>query len=221
MRRRLTWSSSLLLLAVFLAPAGRVTAQADPPVDPATVTLEAAVALALEHAPRLQEARAKVALAALDVRATRWWQWLVPSLSAGQGFDFLAGQERASVALSLDLSKFLGKGARDAEQARIGLADAERALDTARSEVVAEVTRAVYHRDATQAAVPVRELALAHALKLERLEAIRFQLGTGDLGPLLQAEGAVARAQLELLAAGQAAALAELALLRAIGLPLP
>jgi cobalt-zinc-cadmium efflux system outer membrane protein len=210
-----------VILTAVLAFVGRPASAAEPPVDPATLTLEAAVALALEHAPRLQEARAKVALAALDVRATRWWQWLVPSLSAGQGFDFLAGQERASVALSLDLSKFLGKGARDAEQARIGLAEAERALATARSEVVAEVTRAVYHRDATQAAVPVREQALVHALKLQRLEAIRFQLGTGDLGPLLQADGAVARAQLDLLAGEQAAALAELALLRAIGLPLP
>jgi outer membrane protein len=192
-----------------------------PPIDPATVSLEEAIALALESAPKLQEARAKVALARLDVRATQWWQWLIPSLSASQGFDFLAGQERAAVALSLDLSKFLGKGAREAEAARIGLAQTERALEIARAEVVAEVIRAVYHRTATRATVRVREETVAHAVKLRALEEIRFEHGTGDLAPLLQAEAALARARLELLAAQQEAALAELALGRAIGLPLP
>jgi outer membrane protein len=207
-------------VALCLALAGPAAAE-PPPLDSATVTLEEAVALALESAPKLQEARAKVALARLDVRATQWWQWLIPSLSASQGFDFLAGQERAAVALSLDLSKFLGKGAREAEAARIGLAQAERALEVARAEVVAEVTRAVFHRSATRAAVQVREEAVAHAVKLRALETIRFEHGTGDLGPLLQAEAALARARLELLAAQQEAALAELALGRAIGQPLP
>lgn len=221
MRRLRTRVSCWLVAVVVLGSAAPAAPAAEPPVDPATLTLDAAIALALEHAPRLQEARAKVALARLDVRATRWWQWLVPSLSASQGYDFLAGQERASVALSLDLARFLGKGAREAEQARIGLAQADRALETARDEVIAEVTRAVFHRTATRAAVPARETAVIHALKLQALETIRFQHGTGDLAPLLQAEEALARARLELLAAQQAAALAELALLRAIGLPLP
>jgi outer membrane protein TolC len=218
MREHPLW---LAVIVVTLALGGRVPpGAAEPPaVDHATVTLEDAVALALEHAPKLQEARAKVALARLDVRATRWWQWLVPSLSAHQGFDFLAGQERAAVALSLDLSKFLGKGAREAEAADIGLAQAERALAVARAEVIAEVTRAVFHRTATRAAVEVREAALAQAMKLRALETIRFDYGTGDLAPLLHAEAAVACAGLELLTGQQEAALAELALRRAIGLP--
>ena len=209
-----------LVIASLLATGAPVLA-GPRPADPATLTLEAAVALALDHAPTLQEARAKVALARLDVKATRWWQWLIPSLSATQGFDFLAGQERAAVALSLDLSKFLGQGAREAERARIELAQRERALEVARAEVIAEVTRAVYHRTATRAAGQVREEAVAHAAKLRALEAIRFEHGTGDLAPLLHAEAALAGARLELLTAQQAAALAELALLRALGLPLP
>jgi outer membrane protein TolC len=62
---------------------------------------------------------------------------------------------------------------------------------------------------------------VAHAVKLQALETIRFEHGTGDLAPLLQAEAALTRARLELLAAQQEAALAELALGRAIGFPIP
>jgi outer membrane protein len=190
-------------------------------VDAATLTLDEAIALALEHAPKLQEARAKVALAQLDVRATRWWTWLIPTVTAHQGFDFLSAQERAAVALSLDLSKFTGKGARDAEQARLGLAQAQRAVEVARAEVVTEVTRAVFQLASARAAIEVREEAVAHAVKLQALEAIRFEHGTGDLAPLLRAREALARARLELLTARHEARLAELGLLRAIGLSVP
>jgi outer membrane protein, heavy metal efflux system len=217
--RDLSVALAVCLAFALLGPPA--AAEPPPPVDAATLSLEAALALALDHAPKLQEARARVALARLDVRATQWWQWLIPTLAASQGYDFLAGQERAALALSFDVSKFLGKGAREAEAARIGLAQAERAVEVARAEVVAEVTRAVYQRTATRAAVEVREEAVAQAVKLRTLEAIRFEYGTGDLAPLLHAEAALARARLELLSARQEAALAELALLRAAGLPLP
>jgi outer membrane protein TolC len=194
---------------------------ANPPVDPADLPLETLLDLARQHAPKLQDARAKVALARLDVRATEWWTWLVPSVTAHQGYDFLTGQERAAVGLALDLSRFLGGGVRDAERARLGLAEAERALAVTEAEVVAEVIQAAYQVAAARATVEVREAAVAHAVKLELLERIRFEHGTGDLGPLLQAEGALARARLELLQARQAAALAALALSRAVGVTTP
>jgi len=190
-------------------------------VDPATLTLEEAVALAREHAPPLQEARAKAALARLDVQATRWWTWLIPSITASPGYDFLAGQERTTVALSLDLTKLLGQGAREAERARLGLVQAERAVAVVESEVVAAVTAAVFRVAATRAAMTMREAAVADALKLHALETIRFDLGTGDLAPLLRARDGLGRARLDLLAAQQEAALATLALRRAIGLPAP
>jgi outer membrane protein TolC len=190
-------------------------------VDTAALPLDEAIALALEHAPKLHDARVNVALAHLDVRATRWWTWLVPTVTAHQGYDFLSNQERAAVAFSLDLSKFLGKGAREAEQAQLGLAQAERALEVVRAEVVTEVTRAVFQLTSARAAIEVREDAVVHAVKLQALETIRFEHGTGDLAPLLRAREALARARLELLTARHEARLAELALLRAIGLPLP
>jgi outer membrane protein TolC len=193
---------------------------APPAVDVETLTLDQALALAREHAPKLQDARAKVALAQLDVQATRWWQWLIPSVTAQPGYDFLAGQERAAIALSLDLSKLLGAGARDAEKARLHLAGAERALATAEAEVVADVTKAYFALAELRATVPVREAAVAQALKLQALQAIRFEHGTTDLAPLLEAQAALARARLELLRTQQAARLAELELLKAIGLPL-
>ncbi len=210
----------LLALGILLAIRPSA-AEVPPSVDPAALALEPAITLALAHAPKLQEARAKVALARLDVRATQWWTWLIPTVSAHQGYDFLAGQERAALALSLDLSKVLGKGAREAEQARLGLEQAERALDLARGEVITEVTKAVFHVTTTRATVQVHEEAVAHALKLHALETIRFEHGTGDLAPLLHAQAALARARLDLLTAQQAARLAELALVRALGLPLP
>ena len=162
-----------------------------------------------------------MALARLDVRATQWWTWLVPSVTAHQGYDFLTGQERAAVALSLDVSKLLGGGARDAERAHLGLAQAERALATAELDLVTEVTQAAFQATTARATVQVREMAVADALKLEALERIKFEHGTGDLAPLLQAQAALARARLELLQAQQAQALATLALVRAIGAPAP
>jgi cobalt-zinc-cadmium efflux system outer membrane protein len=198
-------------------------AGATPPLaaDVAALTLEEAVGLALEHAPKLRDARVKVALARLDVRATRWWTWLIPSVTAQQGFDFLAGQERAVLALSLDLSKLLGAGAREAEAALMRLDQAEVALGAVRAEVTAEVSRAFFQLTAARATVEAREEAVAHAVKLEALEAIKFDHGTGDLGPRLHAWAALTRARLELLTAQQEVRLAELALRRAIGLPLP
>jgi outer membrane protein TolC len=211
----------LVCLAAWLAVGGggfQPAAANSPVIDPADLPLETLLALARQHAPKLQDARAKVALARLDVRATQWWTWLVPSVTAHQGYDFLGGQERAAVALSLDVSKFLGAGARDAERARLGLAQAERALATAEADLAIEVTEAAFRATAARATTQVREAAVADALKLEVLERIKFEHGTGDIGPLLQAEGALARARLELLQAQQAAELAVLALYRAVGI---
>jgi outer membrane protein len=216
--RRTAWVC--LGIGVIVAAFAIPSLAASPTVDVETLTLAQAITLAREHAPKLQDGRAKVALAQLDVQATRWWQWLIPSVSAQPGYDFLAGQERAAVALSLDLSKFLGAGAREAEKARIHVTQAERALATAEAEVVAEVTKAYFAFAELRATVPVREAAVAQALKLQALQTIRFEHGSSDLAPLLEAQATLARARLELLRTQQAVRLAELELLRAIGLPL-
>ena len=192
-----------------------------PVIDPADLPLDTLLDLARQHAPKLKDARAKVALVRLDVQGTEWWTWLVPSVTAHQGYDFLTGQDRAAVGLALDLSKFLGAGARDAERARLGLAQAERALAVTEAEVITEVVQAAYEVAAARATVQVRETAVTHAVKLELLERIKFEHGTGDLAPLLQAEGGLARARLELLQARQAADLAALALYRAVGIVAP
>ena len=220
MRSRREAVCFLAALVVLTAVAPPATASS-PVIDPADLPLETLVTLARQHAPKLQDARAKVALARLDVRGTEWWTWLVPSVTAHQGYDFLSGQERAAVGLALDVSKLLGEGARAAERARLGLAQAERALAVTEAEVVAEVVQAAYQVTTARATVQVREAAVAHAVKLELLERIKFEHGTGDLAPLLQAEGALARARLELLQARQSADLAGLALYRAIGLTAP
>jgi outer membrane protein TolC len=212
--------SRVLVLVLLMALVPPAIARS-PAIDAGALSVEELVTLARQHAPKLQDARAKVALARLDVRGTEWWTWLVPSVTAHQGYDFLTGQERAAVGLALDLSKVLGEGARAAERARLGLAQAERALAVTEAEVVAEVVQAAYQVAAARATVEVRDAAVAHAVKLELLERIKFEHGTGDLAPLLQAEGALARARLELLQARQAADLTMLGLYRAIGIPAP
>jgi outer membrane protein TolC len=223
-RRR--WAAARVLpalgLLVALGLASPVPAvEAPPAIDPAALTLEEALTLARVHAPALHEARAKVALARLDVQATRWWTWLIPAVTVTPGYDLLAGQERAAAALSLDLSRFLGSGARDAERARLGLTQAERAVAVAAQEVEAAVTTAVFRLATARATASLREAAVADALKLHALETVRFDLGTGDLAPLLRAREALGRTRLDLLAAQQETALAALALRRAIGLPAP
>lgn len=212
---------AVLVVLVLLTALAPPAAANSPIIDPADLPLETLLTLARQHAPKLQDARAKIALARLDVRGTEWWTWLVPSVTAHQGYDFLTGQDRAAVGLALDLSKFLGEGARAAERARVGLAQAERALAVTEAEVVAEVVQAAYQVTAARATAQVREVAVAHAVKLDLLERIKFEHGTGDLAPLLQAEGGLARARLELLQARQSADLAGLALYRAIGLTAP
>ena len=207
------WASAIMLL--FSVGGAAAGSGFD---DLATQPLESLLELARTHAPKLHDARAKLVLARLDVRATQWWTWLVPSVTAHQGYDFLGGQERAAVALSLDVSKLLGAGAREATRAELGLAQAERALATAEADVVIEVTEAAFRAMTARATVQVRETAVADALKLEVLERIKFEHGTSDLAPLLQARAALARARLELLQAQQADALTSLTLARTIGL---
>jgi outer membrane protein TolC len=217
---RSRYAIPILCLALVLGVGLHASAAiaSSPVLDPADLPLETLLELARRHAVKLHDARAKVALARLDVKDTEWWTWLVPSVTAHQGYDFLSGQERAAVGLALDLSKLLGAGARDAERARLGLEQAERALMVTEAEVRAEVVQAAYQVAAARATVQVRETAVAHAAKLELLERIKFEHGTGDLAPLLQAEGTLARARLELLQARQAADLATLALVRAVGI---
>ena len=220
MRSRVLAIAGLVIVFTWLGAVPPSVAQS-PFTDPAELPLETLLDLARQHAPKLKDARAKVALARLDVQGSTWWTWLVPSMTAHQGYDFLTGQDRAAVGLALDLSRFLGGGARAAERARLGLEQAERVLAVTEAEVVAEVVQAAYQVTAARATVQVRETAVAHAVKLELLERIKFEHGTGDLAPLLQAEGGLARARLELLQAKQAADLAALALYRATGLVAP
>jgi hypothetical protein len=94
------------IVVVFFASAVPSLA-APPPVDVATLTLDEAIALAREQAAKVQDARAKVALAQLDVQATRWWQWLIPSVTAQPGYELLRTQQAVRLA-ELELLKAIG-----------------------------------------------------------------------------------------------------------------
>ena len=50
-----------------------------------TLTLENAITYALKHSPKIKQAKITVALAELDLKQTKWWNWFVPSLTLHQG----------------------------------------------------------------------------------------------------------------------------------------
>jgi len=59
-----------------------------------TLTLEDAIAYALEHSPKIKQAKITVALAEIDLKQTRWWNWFVPSLTLHQGYEPALAESR-------------------------------------------------------------------------------------------------------------------------------
>ena len=184
------------------------------------LTLNEAIAAALEHSPKIKEARANIALAELDVKAAVWWRRLIPHLAVTEGYDFLSQQERAHVAMTLDLSKLLGEGSREERQAGIRLFNTNLYLETVRRQTVREAAQAFFELTAARNTVPVKEEVLENNLKLQQILKIKFEHGSIELDRLLAIEEAISAARLEVLRARQLARLAEMKLIEAMGLPM-
>lgn len=210
-------------LALFLCNVGLAGAmEGSKPKEsiPEGLTLDQAVATALEHSPKIREAREKIALAELDVKATVWWRWLIPNLTVAEGYDFLNQQERAHVAMTLDLSKLLGEGSREERQAEIKLFNSNLHLETVRRQTAREAAQAFFEYAAARQEVPVREEVLENSLKLREVLKIKFDHGSVELDKMLAIEETISAARLEVLKAQQNARLAEMKLIEAIGLPM-
>jgi outer membrane protein TolC len=210
-------------LALFMWNVGLVGAmEGSEPKEsiPEGLTLDEAVATALEHSPKIGEAREKIALAELDVKAAVWWRWLIPNLTVAEGYDFLSQQERAHVAMTLDLSKILGEGLREERQAEIKLFNSNLYYETVRRQTAREAAQAFFEYAAARQAVPVKEEVLKNSLKLREVLKIKFEHGSIELDKLLAIEETISSARLEVLKARQNACLAEMKLIEAMGLPM-
>ena len=186
---------------------------------PEGLTLDEAVETALEHSPKIGEAREKIALAELDVKAAVWWRWLIPNLTVAEGYDFMSQQERAHVAMTLDLSKLLGEGSREEKQAEIKLFNSNLYYEAVRRLTAREAAQAFFEFAASRQAVPVKEEVLENSLKLLAVLKIKFEHGSIELDRMLAIEETISAARLEVLIARQNARLAEMKLIEAMGLP--
>ncbi len=115
--------SILLIILIFLITLNLYAAdekqETKQQLEIQTLTLDNAITYALEHSPKIKQAQITVALAELDLKQTKWWNWFVPSLTLHQGYDPALAESRLGVGISFDINKILGRGYREGKQARL------------------------------------------------------------------------------------------------------
>ena len=185
-------------------------------LDFETLTLEQALTFALQHAPAIAEAQITVALAELDLKRTRFWRRLVPSLNINHGYNPAVRDSRIGVGLSLDLNRIWEEG-NNAKATKLRWFNTEIYQNTVRSQVIIAVTRSYYDFVAAKKQVELLEDQLSTQLKLSALQKIRFEAGTAQLNPLLSMIQSVANTRLALLKAQADVKIQELRLKGEIG----
>ena len=197
--RRKGFASSFCLLAcllIFLA--FNVYAQE---LDFERLTLEDAITYALEHSPKIKQAKITVALAEIDLKQTSWWNWFVPSLTLHQGYEPALAESRLGVGISFDLNKILGGGKREGKRARLKLFDVETYLSTIETQVIAEVTKSYYDYIIAQKNIEILEEQLQNSVKLQEILKLKFESASATINQLLAVNDATSKTKLELLKA--------------------
>ena len=199
---------SLLLPVLLIA---RV--QAAEPRDLSSLSADQLVAYALEHAPRLVQARARAERARLNLEGTRWRWALLPrvSLSAGTGFQtiYLEGEgpyvlpgPSARLNYGLHLSIPLDRILRNCLQrarARLEYRQALAELEQDRARIAAQV-RELYHRLHCQREISrALELEVQAAEQLVKCRRIQFQQGEITRAVLSRSQVALAKSRVALL----------------------
>jgi outer membrane protein TolC len=233
--KRMRWSSLILLIALL----GRPTASGQSAVVPVTLSLEDAVARAVEHAPRLAEARARQAAASAAVAARQ--AVAAPSLVASSGYlrtnhvdEFGIPQPNGSTRI---LFPDIPDNYRTRAELGVPLLTSGRtrsAVEAARSEVRAleadaKASAADIRLDVSRAywtLVMARERVKVLDAGLARMSAwvadVQAGVAAGVLPPndVLSAQAQHARDRVQLIQARGAASAAELDLARLTGLEL-
>jgi len=183
-----------------------------PEIDFENLTLEQAVTYALEHSPKIKEAKITVALAELDLKHTKWWNWFVPSLTLHQGYNPALAESRMGVGISFDLNKILGGGYREGKQANLKLFDAEIYLINIKQSVIASVTKSYYDFLIARKKLEILEEQLQNSVKLREILKLKFESGQAQITQLLSISDAIAKNKLDLLKAQAEVKLTELKL---------
>jgi outer membrane protein TolC len=182
-----------------------------------TLTLDEALTYALEHSPKIKEAQINVALAEIDLKRTRWWNWFAPSLTLHQGYNPALAESRMGVGISFDLNKILGGGYREGKQSRLKFFDAEIYLTKIKQDVIASVTKSYYDFVIAKKNIEILEDQLENSVKLQEILKLKFESGQAQISQLLNLAESIANTKLALLKAQAEAKLTELVLRQAMG----
>jgi len=182
------------------------------------LTLDQAITYALEHSPKIKEAQITVALAELDLKQTKWWNWFVPNLTLHQGYNPVLAENRMGVGISFDINKILGGGYNQSKQARLKLFDAEIYLSTIKNQVIADVTKSYYDFLIAKKNIEILEEQLQNNIKLQEILKLKFESGQAQITQLLSLSDAISKNKQQLLKAQAEVFLTELKLKQEVGL---
>ena len=186
----------------------------------ATQSNEALIALALHRNPELRAATSMIAAAASEADLTRWG-WLLPELRAGVTFDqfgstFGNTNDRenyyAGVAWRLDFG-MAARHSANVERQR----QAELQATTVRNQLVTTIHRLRAQVKAAAARVDAGRREIEAAGESFRLVTAQHEEGAGLLLQVLDAQAALSRARINLVAAVGSHNVAQYSLLRAVG----
>ena len=206
--------TTLNTLNLYAADEARETNQQ---IDIQTLTLDQAIAYALEHSPQIKQAQITVALAELDLKSTRFWNWFVPSLTLHQGYNPALAESRLGIGINFDLNKILGGGYREGKQAGLKLFNAEIYLTNIKQAVITEVTKSYYDYVIAKKNIQILEEQLQNSIKLQEILKLKFESGQAQISQLLSTSESIATTKLALLKAQAEVKLTELRLKQEIG----
>ena len=181
------------------------------------LTLDDAITSALEHSPKIKEAEITVALAEIDLKQTRWFNWFVPSLSLHQGYNPALAESAMGLGVNFDLNQILGGGLRQSKQAKLHLFDAEIYLTNVKGTVIAAVTKSYYDYLISQENLNILREQLENSVKLQELLKLRFESGQATINQLLSLSESIATTKVAILKAQAEVKLTELKLKQEIG----
>jgi outer membrane protein len=219
--------AAALALALAVSPAAAQGSTGPVYQEPPVLTLERAIALAVEHAPAALFAEATAVAARADLLQTRGS--LLPSVglnsfynnSSNQRFDQATGQlVSESYTAQVTGSYEIFAGGRRLAQLRAAGAGVDAAEARVREQayvVVLRVTETYYAAAAASDLVEVADQRLERARQQEEFAENRYELGTATTSDLLRAQIEVANAELAALEARSALRSSSLELGRLVG----
>ena len=165
------------------------------------LSLQEAIDYALENSPLIKGAKITIALAEVDLKATRWWRQLIPNVNLHQGYDPVFGDSNIGFTLNFDLDRFLMKAPTQGKKAELKLFDAQVYMDTIKRQVIATVTKSYFDYIIAKQKVTLLSEQLSRDVKLREIIQIKFESGQTELGNLFQIDTVTSNHRLDLLRA--------------------